>query len=138
MSKSLSSFKDAYDRLDEAAQDLKTPALTDLVSQEIESLKQTVTQELRGTQEQAVSGAAELAVFAKDLGRLGLGHAEEVAESVGRSMKERPLLYAGGFALGALALGVLYSRRAQAGRELPPVLDSGSPDDEFEQGGLYS
>lgn len=89
------SFTEAFEILDRAIDDIDEPRLRSLIDCEIRRGEERFVQAVQ------------------DLGARGRGHIEETFDRVERSVREHPLLYIGGAAAAALAIGFLISRRAE-------------------------
>jgi hypothetical protein len=95
-------FEEAFQILDRAIVDIDEPRLRPLIDGEIRTLKVNVRNEI-----------VDRAQAQKELIALGIGHAEDVFHHVERSVRQDPLLYIGGAAIVAGALGFLISKRAE-------------------------
>jgi ElaB/YqjD/DUF883 family membrane-anchored ribosome-binding protein len=105
------SFEEAYRMLDQAIIELDEPRLKPLVLDEYNHIRNDVRENLTERAHQIQREGKQLALVAQDLTVLGWGHVEELAAKVDEDVRQNPLLYIGGAAAAALAIGIILSPR---------------------------
>jgi len=100
--KQATTFNEAYLLLERAIQDQAAPRLRTLIDDEIQTFKTLILSEVDERK-------FELQKF----GELGAAHVEELAHRIDAEVRQNPMLYVGGAAAAALALGLLLSRRQE-------------------------
>ncbi len=103
-------FDDAFKILDQAITDQQTPALRDLINDELQILKTIIRAQAQDSINEIGRGRDEFTGLLQELSSRGIGHAGDVAAKVDRHVRQNPLLYIGGAAAVALALGFFVSR----------------------------